>query len=51
MAKLCKIAKDDLDKDLKAYIKMVTPGKYLCKKCGRVANDEDYLCKAIKLNK
>lgn len=49
MAKLCKIAKEDITKDLKAYIKLVDQAQYLCKKCGRVGNEEDYLCKAIKL--
>jgi hypothetical protein len=49
MAKLCKIAKEDLSKNLEAYIKLVDRGNYLCTKCGRVSNEEDYLCKAKKI--
>ncbi|WP_169337702.1 hypothetical protein [Proteocatella sphenisci] len=48
--KLCKLVKDDiLDKDMKEYMKFVSDGKYVCKKCGRVANKEENLCSAKKL--
>lgn len=51
-SKLCKLVKKDLlDEDVKAYIKLVDDAKYLCVKCGRVANNEDLLCKAKKLSK
>lgn len=37
--------KDDIDK-LKA---IVTPPKFICRKCGRVAKESEYLCKPEKL--
>ncbi len=52
--KLCKLVSDDvLEKDPKAYIKLVNEARFVCKKCGRVAKDEDNLCKpkAIKIKK
>lgn len=50
--KLCKLVSDDiLDKDFKSYTKLVNEARFVCKKCGRVAKDEDSLCKpkAIKV--
>lgn len=49
--KLCKLAKGDLSNDdLKAYVSQVIPVTYICKKCGRVANNEDVLCKTKKVS-
>lgn len=49
---LCKCVKNDmLEDDLKSYKKMVDAPKYICTKCGRVANDKDNLCKPEKLFK
>ena len=52
MAKtLCKLVKDDyLKENLKEYIKMVKEPKYICKKCGRVAEKEGMLCKPKKMD-
>ena len=48
--RLCKLVSDGILKDdLKAYKKLVNKPKYVCKKCGRVANDEDSLCKPKKM--
>lgn len=51
MAKtLCKRVKEDyLKENLKEYIKMVKEPKYICKKCGRVAENEEMLCKPKKM--
>ncbi len=45
MCKLYSIA----EKDTKAYTKYVLPAKYVCKKCGRVANSDDLLCRPKEL--
>ncbi len=50
--KLCKIVeKRELEekKELEKYIELVKNGKYLCKRCGRVATDKDSICKPIKM--
>lgn len=48
--KMCKMAKEELDKKhLKNYVKLLKPCKFVCKKCGRTASDEAYLCKAVKI--
>jgi rubrerythrin len=48
--KLCKLVKDEyLDDYFKDYMELVNKGKYICKKCGRVANDESNLCKPKEL--
>lgn len=41
---LCKI-KDDIE----LLKKLVKDARYICKKCGRAARDEENLCKATKL--
>jgi hypothetical protein len=46
---LCKWDKDDIKDDLKKLKKLVLPPAYICLKCGRVAKDEDNLCKPEKL--
>lgn len=47
--KLCKWKniKDNLDE----YISLVSPAEYVCKKCGRTANNKESLCKPVKINK
>jgi len=48
--KLCKLVSDGfLDDHTKKYTHMVNNPKYLCLKCGRVANDEDSLCRPKKM--
>jgi hypothetical protein len=41
---LCKI-KDDIE----LLKKLVKDARYICKKCGRAARNEENLCKATKL--
>lgn len=48
--KLCKLAKDDyLKENFKDYVELVKAPKHICRKCGRVARDEEYLCRAKSL--
>lgn len=47
---LCEIFKKDMDKDdFKKYIPLVDRPKYVCKKCGRAANEKDRVCKDLKI--
>lgn len=47
---LCEIFKKDMDKDdMKKYISFVDKPKYVCKSCGRAANDKDRVCKDMKI--
>ena len=47
---LCKLVSDDyLEENMKSYMALVKEAKFVCKKCGRVAKDEDRLCKPKKI--
>jgi hypothetical protein len=46
---LCKWDKDDIKDDLEKLKKLVVPPRYICRKCGRVAKDREYLCKPTEL--
>jgi hypothetical protein len=44
--KLCKLAKKDyLKENLEAYKTLVVNPRFICKKCGRVSNADNRLCK------
>lgn len=48
--RLCKLIKKDiLDEDMEAFIKLVKDPRFICRKCGRVANSDELLCKPKKL--
>jgi len=48
--KLCKLVSDGfLEDHTKKYTHMVNEPKYICMKCGRVANDDDALCHSKKI--
>ncbi len=50
--KLCKLVKDEyLNDHLSEYIAIVKEPKYICKKCGRVANNDKQLCKSKKIKR
>jgi hypothetical protein len=46
---ICKWDKDEIKDELDKLIKIVTPPKFICRKCGRVAKESDYLCKPVKM--
>lgn len=46
---LCDLSKKDLEKHLNKIIKFVDDPKYICVKCGRVANKKSLLCKEKKI--
>jgi hypothetical protein len=47
--KLCKWKKGDIEKKLKKYSGLVSEPQFVCKSCGRVANDKKSLCKPMAL--
>ena len=42
--KMCKLADDGLKKKEKEILEQVLEPRYICKKCLRVATDENLLC-------
>jgi hypothetical protein len=47
---LCKLEEEGFIKDsLDDYIKLVRKGKFVCRRCGRVARKKRNLCKPEKL--
>ncbi len=45
--KLCKWKEDDLTEKLDEFMDVIREPKFLCKKCGRVANNKEWLHKPI----
>jgi hypothetical protein len=49
---MCKLAKKELiENNLPEFYKLVNNPKFVCKKCGAVANNENNLCKSLELSK
>jgi hypothetical protein len=46
---MCKLRKKVLKDDPASYISLVEDPHFLCRKCGRVANNRKNLCKPLKL--
>lgn len=46
---MCKWGDGRVKDDLEKFKSLVLQPKYACKKCGRVAKDEENLCKPIDL--
>lgn len=49
MSTMCKLSKKYLGKDNEKYFGYLDKAKYVCTRCGRVANDEKNLCRPKKL--
>jgi hypothetical protein len=47
--KVCKWKEDDLAEKLDEFMDIVRQPKFLCKKCGRVADDKKLLHKPISI--
>ena len=46
---LCKWDKDEIKDRFKELKKIVAQPRFVCKKCGRAANKEEFLCKPEEL--
>jgi len=46
---LCKWKKDEIEKGFVRIAKAVKKPRYLCRRCGRVAGAEYWLCKPLPL--
>ena len=47
--KLCDWKKSDFEKKIAKLVTIVQDPRFVCKKCGRVANSEEYLCKVHEI--
>lgn len=47
--RLCKWKQDDISKKFDKYLKIVRNPKFVCKKCGRVADKKKWLHKPVSL--
>lgn len=47
--KLCKLKKDEIDKDLERVAKTVRQPTHICRRCARAANVKKALCKPVPL--
>ena len=47
---ICKWKKKKLEKDFDKLKMIVYPPKFICKKCGRAAIDDKYLCKPVSIS-
>lgn len=46
---LCDLDKKEIEKKLERIKQMVNAPKYVCRKCARAANKEDYVCKPVRI--
>lgn len=51
MATMCELSKMYIGKDNLKYISYLDKPKFMCGKCGRVANSDENLCRPILLEK
>jgi hypothetical protein len=48
---MCDMKKDTLKRYFDRYLELVKNPEYACKKCGRVASEEKWVCKPISLSR
>ena len=48
---LCDFSKSEVQQNLPELINIVANPKYICRKCARAVNKEEYLCKPVKISK
>jgi hypothetical protein len=52
MAKaLCDWKEKEIEKNRTRFLRIVSKPNYFCSKCGRVAKEEKWLCKSIRITK
>ena len=49
MSKMCSLSRAMRSTDGEAYVNLMNNPKYYCKRCGRVANEREYLCRPYPL--
>ena len=49
MSKMCSLSRAMRRTDGEAYVNLMSNPKYYCKRCGRVANEREYLCRPYPL--
>lgn len=49
MSTMCSLSKKYLDKDREKYITYLDNPKFMCKNCGRLANESKNLCNPISV--
>lgn len=49
MKHMCSWKKKELNEKLESFKKIIKIPKFFCRKCGRVAKSDKYLCKPEKL--
>lgn len=49
--KLCDLDKKLIEKKIDSLVKYVNDPNFVCRKCLRVANEYNFLCKAVLLKK
>jgi hypothetical protein len=46
----CDLSKDDIKEQLDELILLTRRPRYICRKCARVSNTEDHLCKPTEMS-
>ncbi|MBN2637500.1 MAG: hypothetical protein JXR65_00260 [Bacteroidales bacterium] len=46
----CDFSKDEIRENLEEIILLVNEPRYICRKCARVSNTGDHLCKPVKMS-
>ena len=49
MKTLCDMDKNEIEKKLERIKKMVNKPRFVCRKCARAANEEEYVCKPVPI--